>query len=93
MLNSVVVKASSAYNAILGRNELHAFKAIASTCYRKIKFLVRNGVGEEKRDQKIAKSFYVASLSADRVRGNVNVRVYCYYYSALHIYVGDLKFD
>ena len=51
MLNFLVVKASSTYNAILGRTRMHAFKAIASTYHLKVKFPTRNGVGEESGDQ------------------------------------------
>ena len=56
MLNFLVIKATSTYNAILGRTGLHAFKAVASTYHLKIKFPTRNGVGEEKGDQKMARS-------------------------------------
>ena len=71
MLNFLVVKAPSTYNAILGRTGLHAFKAIASTYHLKIKFPTRNGVGEEKGDQKVARSCYVAALKQDGVGGQV----------------------
>ena len=71
MLNFLVVKAPSTYNAILGRTGLHAFKAIASTYHLKIKFPQRNGVGEEKGDQKVARSCYVAALKQDGVGGQV----------------------
>jgi hypothetical protein len=69
MLNFVVIKASSTYNAILGRTGLHAFKAVASTYHLKIKFPTRNGVGEERGDQKTAMSCYVAALRPDGVGG------------------------
>ncbi|KAK1380430.1 hypothetical protein POM88_027174 [Heracleum sosnowskyi] len=42
MLNFVVIKATSTYNAILGRTGLHAFKAVTSTYHLKIKFATRN---------------------------------------------------
>jgi hypothetical protein len=71
MLNFLVIKASSTYNAILGRTGLHAFKAIASTYHLKIKFPTRNGVGEEKGDQKIARSCYVAALKPDGLGGQI----------------------
>ena len=54
MLNFLVIKATSSYNTILGRTGLHAFKTIASTYHLKLKFPTRNGVGEEKGDQKLA---------------------------------------
>ena len=50
MLNFLLLKAPSTYNAILGRTSLHSFKAIASTYHLKIKFPKRNEVGEEKGD-------------------------------------------
>ncbi|XP_063946002.1 uncharacterized protein LOC135151472 [Daucus carota subsp. sativus] len=71
MLNFMVIKASSTYNAILGRIGMHAFKAIASTYHLKIKFPTRNGVGEEKGDQKMARSCYVAALKPGGVGGQV----------------------
>ena len=71
MLNFVVIKASTTYNAILGRTGLHAFKAIASTYHLKIKFPTRNGVGEERGDQKMARSCYVAALRHDGAGGQI----------------------
>jgi hypothetical protein len=71
MLNFLVIKASSTYNAILGRTGLHAFKAVASTYHMKIKFPTRNGVGEQKGDQKMARSCYIAALRPDGVGGQV----------------------
>ncbi|XP_017246612.1 uncharacterized protein LOC108218204 [Daucus carota subsp. sativus] len=64
MLNFLVVKALSTYNAILGRTGIHAFKAIPSTYHLKIKFPTRNGVGEEIGDQKMARSCYVGALKS-----------------------------
>lgn len=46
MLKFMVVKATSAYNMILGRIRLHAFKTVASTYHLKIKFPIASGVGE-----------------------------------------------
>nr|XP_017250817.1 PREDICTED: uncharacterized protein LOC108221449 [Daucus carota subsp. sativus] len=69
MLNFLVVKASSTYNAILGRTGIHAFKAIPSTYHLKVKFPTRNGVGEEIGDQKMARSCYVGALKSGGVGG------------------------
>ncbi|XP_063947567.1 uncharacterized protein LOC135152128 [Daucus carota subsp. sativus] len=55
MVNFLVVKASSTYNAILGRTGIYAFKAIPSTYHMKIKFPTWNGIGEELGDQKMAR--------------------------------------
>ncbi|XP_074378433.1 uncharacterized protein LOC141719975 [Apium graveolens] len=71
MLDLVVVKASSTYNAIMGRTWIHAFKAVPSSYHSFMKFLTRDGIGEERGDQKMARSCYVASLRADGVGGQV----------------------
>ncbi|KAL8108705.1 hypothetical protein AgCh_008657 [Apium graveolens] len=71
MLDFVVVKASSTYNAIMGRTGIHAFKAVPSSYHSVMKFPTRNGIGEERGDQKMARSCYVASLRADGVGGQV----------------------
>ncbi|XP_063938824.1 uncharacterized protein LOC135148293 [Daucus carota subsp. sativus] len=71
MLNFLVVKASSTYNAILGRTGIHAFKAIPSTYHLKIKFPTKNGVGEEIEDQKMARSCYVGALKSGGTGGQV----------------------
>ena len=69
MLNFLVIKASSTYNAILGRTGLHAFKAIPSTYHSTLKFPTKNGIGEERGDQKTARSCYIAALRADGAGG------------------------
>ncbi|XP_074346742.1 uncharacterized protein LOC141685547 [Apium graveolens] len=71
MLNFQVVKAASTYKEIMGRIEIHAFKAVPSTCYMILKFPTRNGVGEEKGDQKMAQSCYITALRPDGTRGQV----------------------
>ncbi|KAL8125842.1 hypothetical protein AgCh_013223 [Apium graveolens] len=71
MLDFVVVKASSTYNAIMGRTGIHAFKAVPSSYHSVMKFPTRNGIVEERGDQKMARSCYVASLRADGVGGQV----------------------
>ncbi|KAK1361042.1 hypothetical protein POM88_045516 [Heracleum sosnowskyi] len=71
MLNFIVIKATSTYNAILGRTGLHALKAVASSYHLKIKFPTRNGIGEERGDQKMARSCYVAALRPDGIGGQV----------------------
>ncbi|XP_074363608.1 uncharacterized protein LOC141704212 [Apium graveolens] len=69
MLNFQVVKAASTYNAIMGRTEIHAFKAVPSTYHMVLKFPTRNGVGEARGDQKMARSCYVAALRPDGTGG------------------------
>ncbi|XP_074336658.1 uncharacterized protein LOC141673821 [Apium graveolens] len=65
MLNFMVVKVGSTYNAIMGMKGIHAFKAVLSSYHSVIKFPTRDGIGKEIGDQKMAKSCYVASLRAD----------------------------
>ncbi|XP_074326539.1 uncharacterized protein LOC141664462 [Apium graveolens] len=71
MLNFVVVKAGSTYNAIMGRTGIHAFKAVPSSYHSVIKFPTRDAIGEDRGDQKMDRSCYVASLSSDGVGGQV----------------------
>ncbi|KAL8103383.1 hypothetical protein AgCh_027812 [Apium graveolens] len=71
MLEFLVVKASSTYNAIMGRIGIHGFKAVPSSYHSVIKFPTRDGIGEERGDQKMAISSYVASLREDGVGGQV----------------------
>ena len=54
-LTFAVVQVSSAYNAILGRSELNALKAIVSTYHLSVRFPTKNGVGEMRRDQQLAR--------------------------------------
>ncbi|KAK3001473.1 LOW QUALITY PROTEIN: hypothetical protein RJ639_020890 [Escallonia herrerae] len=50
MLDFVVVRVPSAYNAILGRTALNQLRAVVSTYHMKMKFPTENGVGEVKGD-------------------------------------------
>ncbi|XP_074342248.1 uncharacterized protein LOC141679728 [Apium graveolens] len=68
MLNFVVVKVGSTYNATMGRTSIHAFKEVLSSYHSMIKFLTREGMGEERGDKKMT-SCYVASLREDGVGG------------------------
>ena len=71
MLNFLVIKVATSYNAILGRTRINAFKAVASTYHLKIKFPAKNGIGMEKGDKKLARSCYIAALRADGIGGQV----------------------
>jgi hypothetical protein len=51
----IVVKASSPYNAIMGRDWLHRMRAIPSTLHQKLRFSTKEGIMELNRDQVIAK--------------------------------------
>ncbi|KAK3029305.1 hypothetical protein RJ639_040141 [Escallonia herrerae] len=55
MLDFVVVKVPSAYNAILGRPALNQLQAMVSTYHLKMKFPTENGIEEVKGDQTIAR--------------------------------------
>ncbi|KAK3025946.1 hypothetical protein RJ639_040862 [Escallonia herrerae] len=59
MLDFVVVRVPSAYNAILGRTSLNQLRAVVSTYH--MKFPTENGVGEVKGDQVVARQCYMAS--------------------------------
>ncbi|KAK4389974.1 hypothetical protein Sango_2060700 [Sesamum angolense] len=50
LLKFLVMDIPSAYNVILGRRTLNAFRAIISTYHMKIKFSVIGGVGEAQAD-------------------------------------------
>ena len=61
----LVVDCSSAYNTILGRPTLSSWKAVTSTYHLIIKFPTEYRVGEVRRDQVVAREFYVAMLEMD----------------------------
>ncbi|KAK3018757.1 hypothetical protein RJ639_004243 [Escallonia herrerae] len=61
MLDFVVVKVPSAYNAILGRPALNRLQAVVSTYHLKMKFPTDHGIGEVKGDQTTARQCYVTS--------------------------------
>ena len=61
-MDFLVVKAPSAYNAILGRPGLNALQAVVSTYHLKLKFSTSQGVGEVKGDQALARHCYNIAL-------------------------------
>ena len=71
MLNFIIIKVVFSYNTILGKTRISPFQAVVSTYHLKIKFPSRNGVGQEKYDQQLARSCYVAALKLDEIRGQV----------------------
>ena len=58
----LVVRAPSAYNAILGRPSLNALQAVVSTYHLKLKFPTSQGVGEVRGDQVLARHCYNIAL-------------------------------
>ncbi|KAK3033121.1 hypothetical protein RJ639_036480 [Escallonia herrerae] len=68
ILDFVVVKVPSAYNAILGRPALNQLQAIVSTYHLKMKFPTEHGIGEVKGDQTIACQCYVTSCRSKKAK-------------------------
>ncbi|XP_077233375.1 uncharacterized protein LOC143875654 [Tasmannia lanceolata] len=62
MVNFLVVRAGSAYNAILGRLGHNLVRAVASVYHQKIKFITPNGVGEVRGDQPQSRECYATAL-------------------------------
>ncbi|KAL0387620.1 UNVERIFIED_CONTAM: hypothetical protein Sradi_2643800 [Sesamum radiatum] len=69
LLKCLLVDIPSAYNVILGRPTLNAFRAIISTHHIKIKFLVIGGVGEAQADVVQARKCYVETIRGGKKRG------------------------
>ncbi|KAK3000081.1 hypothetical protein RJ639_023783 [Escallonia herrerae] len=61
ILDFLVVKVPSAYNAILERPALNQLQAVVSTYHLTMKFPTEHGIGEVKGDQTIARQCYVTS--------------------------------
>jgi hypothetical protein len=61
-LTFLVVEASSAYNAILGRGALNKLGAIVSIPHLVMKLPTPNEIGSEKGDQKLARSCYSVAV-------------------------------
>ncbi|KAK3000374.1 hypothetical protein RJ639_020438 [Escallonia herrerae] len=64
MLDFVVVKVPSTYNAILGRPSLNQLQAVVSTYHLKMKFPTEHGIGKVKEDQTTARQCYVTSCQS-----------------------------
>ena len=60
--NFLVVDSPSSYNVIIGRPTLNRWKATTSTYCLKVKFPTKQGVGEIKGDQVLARECYQAVL-------------------------------
>ncbi|KAK3014944.1 hypothetical protein RJ639_009960 [Escallonia herrerae] len=68
ILDFVVVKVPSAYNAILGRPTLNQLQAVVSTYHLKMKFPTEHEIGEVKGDQTIARQCYVTSCRPKKAK-------------------------
>ncbi len=64
----IVVKASSPYNAIMGRDWLHQMKAIPSTLHQKLRFPTKDGVMELNGDQVTAKQCVLATVKRKDIK-------------------------
>ena len=68
-----MVKAPSAYNAILGRPGLNALRAVVSTYHLKSKFPTNQGIGEVRGDQALARHCYNIALQRSDQSGPCSV--------------------
>ncbi|RWW36791.1 hypothetical protein BHE74_00058158 [Ensete ventricosum] len=66
MVSFMVVKLSSAYNAIIGRPTLNRLKTVVSTYHRLLKFPTRAGVGEVRSDPRESKQCYLAATTLSK---------------------------
>ena len=57
-LDFLAIDCSSSYNVIIGRPTLNRWEAVMSTYCLKVKFPIKNGVGEVKGDQVLARECY-----------------------------------
>jgi hypothetical protein len=63
----LVVDCPSAYNVIIGCPTLNRLRAVTSTYHLLVRFPTKNGVGEMKGDQAMAKECYLTFVSTDQV--------------------------
>ncbi|XP_077221986.1 uncharacterized protein LOC143855806 [Tasmannia lanceolata] len=61
-VNFLVVRATSVYNAILGRPSQNLIRAVTSAYHQKMKFITPNGVGEVRGDQPQSRECYAMAL-------------------------------
>ena len=64
----LIVDAPSAYKMLLGRPSLDALRAVPSVYHMVIKFLIENGVGVVRGDQRVARECYSASIKQKVVK-------------------------
>ena len=69
----LVVDCSSAYNAIIERPTLNAWRAATSTYHLLLKFPIECGIGEAHGDQMVARECYVSMLEMDEQVTTMNI--------------------
>ncbi|XP_040988937.1 uncharacterized protein LOC121236552 [Juglans microcarpa x Juglans regia] len=67
MVDFLVMKAPSSYNAILGRPSLNHMRAVTSTYHLKVKFPTPLGVGEMHGKQKLARVCYAREMKTEAI--------------------------
>ena len=63
----LVVDCPSAYNVIIGRLTLNRLWAVTSTYHLLVRFPTKNGIGEMRGDQAMARECYLTSVSTEQV--------------------------
>ena len=61
------------YNAIIGQPTLNLWKAVTLTYHLMIKFPTEYGVGEERKDQVVARECYIVMLEMDDHLQTMNI--------------------
>uniref|UniRef100_A0A2N9EWT7 Reverse transcriptase RNase H-like domain-containing protein n=1 Tax=Fagus sylvatica TaxID=28930 RepID=A0A2N9EWT7_FAGSY len=63
----LVVDCPSAYNVIIGRPTLNRLRAVTSTYHLLVRFPIKNGIGEMRGDQAMARECYLTSINIEQV--------------------------
>ncbi|XP_077251992.1 uncharacterized protein LOC143891256 [Tasmannia lanceolata] len=76
MVNFLVVRAKSAYNAILGRPGQNLLRAVPSAYHQKMKFSTPGGVGEVRGDQPQLRQCYAAALKGKNASESLPIELF-----------------
>ncbi|XP_077215904.1 uncharacterized protein LOC143850547 [Tasmannia lanceolata] len=76
MVNFLVVRAKSAYNAILGRPSQNLLRAIPSAYHQKMKFTTPGGIGEVRGDQPQSRQCYAAALRGESASESLPIELF-----------------